>query len=161
MFARVLLVMITFLPFFSMAQDKVDAERAILEEKIKWYEGKKDTLEIIKYTVEKIERYGLDTAGFGKAALNNFIYYSIFRHSDDNATLSKACQWMELIIKSEPDNAAFLDTYANVLYKMGKRTEAIFWERKSLSLEPDNKETIKTYEQMSKGAPTWPVKLND
>ncbi|SEM38737.1 hypothetical protein SAMN04488505_104244 [Chitinophaga rupis] len=134
------------------------ADRNIIEAQLRWYGFMKDTLSLIKYNLKKIDLYGLDTLGFGKDGLNNMIYYMIFRHSSDKVVLNKSVEWMKLLIKGEPDNAAYMDTYANLLYKLGRKQEALAWERKSLSLDPHNRETLFAWEKMKRDEPTWPSK---
>lgn len=131
------------------------AARVILEAQIRWYEEKKDWNKLTKYTVEKFEKFGLDTAGFGKIFVNNMIYKTIFQHSTDDVVIDKAIKWMELIIKSEPNFSNFLDTYANLLYKIGRVKDAIVWEEKALRLKPDESDFQSTLEKMKKGQPTW------
>jgi thioredoxin-related protein len=130
------------------------AMRTVLAAQIRWYEYKKDSNELVKYNVEKVEKYGLDTAGFGKIELNNMIYYILFRHSNDTAVLGKAIKWMDVIVTSEPDNPAFLDTYANLLYKTGRSEDALRIEQKALSFAQD-KDIQDNYAKMKRGELTW------
>jgi len=133
------------------------AMRTITGAQLRWYEYKKDTLNLIRYNLQRIDRYGIDTLGFQKMALNNFIYYFIFRHVTDKTILMKAAGWMELLVRSEPGNAAFMDTYANVLYKLGRRQEALAWQKRSLTLAPNDKEILLALSRMNANEPTWPV----
>jgi tetratricopeptide (TPR) repeat protein len=52
--------------------------------------------------------------------LNNYAYYL----SLDNQDLERALAMSEKTIKAEPKNATYLDTYAWVLYKLGRYQEA-------------------------------------
>ncbi|MCF6407523.1 hypothetical protein L3C95_31820 [Chitinophaga filiformis] len=134
------------------------ADRTILGAQVRWYGYKKDTINLIKCTVEKNDKYGLDTAGFGKAALNNMIYSLIFTNSNDPDILNKAIKWMGILVTSEPNNASFIDTYANILYKAGRDKEALNWQKRAIILAPDNNEIRETLIKMERGEPTWPVK---
>jgi thioredoxin-related protein len=63
--------------------------------------------------------------------LNNFAW-SIFLRSSDNKQLAKALEWSKSSFtgqdKIEP---GFMDTYANILYKMGDVKQALVWEKKA------------------------------
>lgn len=55
----------------------------------------------------------------------------------------------------------FLDTYANLLYRLGRTKEAIDTEKKALDLAPldaHKQRFQKTIDKMKKVEPTWPVK---
>jgi tetratricopeptide (TPR) repeat protein len=135
--------------------DTALAQRAALDAQIRFYEDKKDTGELLRYNVEKIEKYGMDTAGFGKLALNNIIYFIIFRHCSDTAVLMKAAGWMKMLISTGSPDPDFLDTYANLLYKLGKRDDAIQMEKKAVQLEPDSKDIQDNYNKMRNKEITW------
>ena len=57
----------------------------------------------------------------------------------------------------ESNEPAFLDTYANILYKMGKKTEALAWEQKALNLSSGDERAgyQATLDKMRKGERTW------
>lgn len=141
------------------------AERNVLNAQIVWYTRKKDWVNSVKYNVEKIERYGIDTSSWGIFGLNNMVYDIIFEHSENPNVLLKAIGWMEKIlpfverdtavIHSTSWYAAGLDTYANLLYKAGRIDDAIKWQIKSVSFDRDNKELQENLEKMKKGEPTW------
>jgi tetratricopeptide (TPR) repeat protein len=70
----------------------------------------------------------LDTANVG--ALNNYAYYL----SEDNKSLQRALEMSEKTVNIEPDNATFLDTYAWILHKIGRDSEAQSIFRKAMTL---------------------------
>lgn len=140
------------------------ADRTVLNAQLRWYSYKKEWPELARYSIEKMEKYGLDTAGAGKLLLNNMMWEVIFLHIHDVAILNKAIGFQAMIVKTYPDFLNGLDTYANLLYKAGRTREAIAWEEKALKLEEDNalrfkrapaKEYQETLEKMKKGVPTW------
>ena len=67
-------------------------------------------------TYNKILRYDPNNI----YVLNNYAYYL----SLDNQELDKALEMSAKTIKAEPKNATYLDTYAWVLYKLGRYQEA-------------------------------------
>jgi thiol-disulfide isomerase/thioredoxin len=116
----------------------------------------------IKYNIELLRRYGTDTTSDGVDAmvLNNFAW-DIFIHSDDNRQLLTALQWMEGVVRRRPVNDGDLDTYANILYKAGRKDQAIQFEEKALKIvsQKNEDEMVKCYEgilsKMKMGQPTW------
>lgn len=136
------------------------AARIILNAKITWYYNKKDWENVIKYRIEKIEGEGMDTTKMGMLLTNDFFYTVIFMHSNDSAALGKSLRWEKLIIEKYPTMATLYDTYANLLYKLGRTREALEWEEKAYSMDSKNRETIANYNKMKKGEPTWAVSEN-
>jgi uncharacterized phage-associated protein len=143
------------------------SEKLVLDAQLGWYQQKQDVSQIIKYKVKQFENYGLDTAGIGWAMVNNFIWNYVFVYCNNKDTLNKAAKWMELIIKNHPDDQGIIDTYANVLYKVGKTKEAIVWEEKATDLEDkaarkQNREPDKSFKEtlnkMKNSIPTWVLK---
>jgi thioredoxin-related protein len=135
--------------------DTNTANSIILNSQINWYSRRKAWPEIIKYNVIKIEKYGFDTSGIGKTFLNNLIYEVIFLHSEDSTTLKKAIGWMDLIIQARPNTPEYLDTYANLLYKIGNHKRAIEVEQKAVALNPADIDLQNTLNKMKSGKKTW------
>ena len=140
------------------------ADRVIVNAKLKWYRKKGKWNEITKYTIMKMDKYGFDTSGLGKAFVNNTLYLNIFAHSNNRKELQKAADWMRGIVSGNPDDREFIDTYANLLYKLGKSSKAITWEEKATMLEDSNAVRQKrvpdsiynvTLTKMRKHQPTW------
>jgi tetratricopeptide (TPR) repeat protein len=136
---------------------KETADRNIINAQFKWYKLKKDTVNMVKYVVKRIDRYGIDTVGFEKANLNNLVYYIIFKKYEDRIILKKAVNWMKKIVALEPKNGVFIDTYANLLYKLGQKKEAMQWQRKAIALDPGNSELREAWKKMQQNLPTWLV----
>jgi tetratricopeptide (TPR) repeat protein len=87
---------------------------------------------------------------------NNDAWF-IFQHSSDSNKLLTALAWSRLVIDCEP-TANYYDTYANILYKLGRRKEAISAEEKALNLPPGNGDPALIYENLKKmqgNQPTW------
>ncbi|HEX9512828.1 MAG TPA: thioredoxin fold domain-containing protein [Puia sp.] len=88
----------------------------------------------------------------------------VFEHSSKKSELSTAISWSKRAVEAEPNDLAYLDTYANLLYKVGRIQEAITWEEKAEKLEEDKAAISKrapnevyrvTLEKMRKGEKTW------
>jgi tetratricopeptide (TPR) repeat protein len=81
--------------------------------------------------------------------------WTIFEKSNDKAYLEKALGWSKKALDKEPNRGEIIDTYANLLYKLGRKEEALKWQEKAVATGvPGAKEA---YEKMLKGEPTWPV----
>jgi tetratricopeptide (TPR) repeat protein len=141
--------------------DARTAKRVILNQQIFYYHKKKDYESAIRYEIEKIENYGLDTAGFGKSTLNGLMFYIVFQHCNNPEYLKKGIGYMTTIIATNPTNEAWIDTYANLLYKVGDKEKAIQQQQLALAIaKAKNVETyIKEFTQnlrkMEAGEPTW------
>ena len=87
--------------------------------------------------------------------LNSFAW-TIFENCADVACLQAALNWSKKSIDLQ-EEAAYLDTYANLLYRTGDQANAIKWQEKALSLASNaDKEQYKgTLEKMKANTPTW------
>ena len=63
--------------------------------------------------------------------LNNYAYFL----SVDNIRLDEALKMSAITIEKEPNNATYLDTYAWILYKLGRYKEAKKWMGKVFSYD--------------------------
>jgi len=90
----------------------------------------------------------------------NAISWEIFKKVTDQKTLQVALGYSKRVNEFIPDNAAFLDTYANLFYKLGQKEEAIAQEKEALHLA--DKKDIEGYKgmeetlrKMTAGEKTW------
>jgi tetratricopeptide (TPR) repeat protein len=86
-------------------------------------------------TAEKYFRQALELAPDFAEALN----YLGYMWAERGEKLAEAQELIERALKQEPDNGAFLDSMAWVLYQQGKAKEALTWMEKALhhAREPD------------------------
>jgi len=132
------------------------ADRVVLGAKTTWTGRRKEWHDHTRYLIQYIEKYGsrLDTGQY-KAYYLNEVAWDIFQHSADTSELNKACQWSSRSVIMNPI-AASIDTYANILYKLGRAAAALKWEAISVTLAPGQKAILMNYEAMKAGRPTWP-----
>lgn len=139
------------------------AETTILNAKLEWFNDKKDWNNIIKYTIEKTDLGGPDTVGISTSFLNNMVYNLIFKRGTDTWALKKGVSYMELLLTIAPEKDTWLDTYANLLYKLGRKKEAIKHEKKALQIARKRNdkeyegEYLKTIKMIEMNQPTWPI----
>jgi len=96
-----------------------------------------------------------DAAKIPANSLNSFAW-TIFENCDDPACLQAALDWSKKSVELAQE-AAFLDTYANLLYKTGDKENAIKWSEKALAqVDVSQQENYQlTLDKMKKGEPTW------
>jgi len=86
-----------------------------------------------------------------KFHINN-ISWPIVENISDPEILEVAAHAMRYNLdnydKNEPDAH---DTYANLLYKLGQKEEAIKWEQKAALLSNNRKEIVETLDKMKRG----------
>lgn len=97
-------------------------------------------------------------------ALNGWAW-DTFVNCNDMTVLRKALAWIDLAlgtIAASKDSVQYLDTKANILYKLGQKALAIEIEKKAIKIDSKNgsffqKEYSDELEKMKKGEATWPV----
>lgn len=89
----------------------------------------------------------------GSSALNSYAW-EIFQKCDDMACVQAALSWSKLSLEGIKD-PSLMDTYANLLYKSGKKEEAIKVQEEAVKLSKDPAELQATLDKMKKGEPTW------
>jgi tetratricopeptide (TPR) repeat protein len=85
--------------------------------------------------------------------------WELFRKTNDKITLKKAAIWAKKGVDSEKDPlrlASVMDTYANILHKIGRTSEALVWLEKAIAANPGDMEIKENYEKMKRGEKTWP-----
>lgn len=86
----------------------------------------------------------------------NNLSWPVFEHVTDTAVLNVAIKAMDFNIdKYQRYDAAAIDTYANLLYKVGRKDDAINWEQLARLLSDNGKEYVETLEKMKAGIKTW------
>ncbi|WP_242626750.1 sugar-binding domain-containing protein [Pseudobacter ginsenosidimutans] len=84
--------------------------------------------------------------------------WALFGKTSDKRLLEKALVWAKKGIGLEKDpfkQANIMDTYANLLHKLGRTEEALVWQKKAVAASPGDGEIKENYEKMLKGEKTW------
>jgi tetratricopeptide (TPR) repeat protein len=63
--------------------------------------------------------------------------WAFYEVVDEPEVLEKALAWAKRSMDIQP-RAANMDTYAHLLYKLGRRQEAVEWQMKAVEAEGDN-----------------------
>lgn len=157
------------------------AERVVMDAKMRWYWFYKD---MWKYTLvmnDKMEKYGSDTTSRSEDFILNNLAFLIWEAVGNTVNpsqqeireLKRVSEWMKGVVRRGASATGFrleqwhmyIDTYANLLYKIGRTTEAINWQEfailKCKEIGGGWSDNLKGYEanleKMKKGEPTWPI----
>jgi hypothetical protein len=87
----------------------------------------------------------------------NNVSWVVFEHVDDPKVLTFAEKVSKYNVEKLDQTSEAIDTYANLLHKLGKTEEAIEWEKKAIKLSNNEEVFVKTLEKMKEGRPTWPI----
>lgn len=142
----------------------------ILNEKISFYRRIKNWDLYTFYKSEHIKHHPPKVDGMEVFFALNEPAWDVFQRCDDQKSLKRALEWSELSIKLEGNNVQYLDTRANLLYKLGNIKDAIATEKLALEEEelnlirngkPQRSGFVAEFEnnlkKMKAGLPTWPV----
>jgi tetratricopeptide (TPR) repeat protein len=103
-------------------------DKAILLEKQKKYD---ETINILENLVKNNPN---------NASYLNFLGYL---YADLNKNIKVAYEYISKALKLEPENPAYLDSMAWVLYRMGKYEDAYFYQKKAIKKTPNEEEMKK------------------
>jgi tetratricopeptide (TPR) repeat protein len=102
------------------------ADEVAQRTQVQYYQQHNDWHRFQKAVVLYMLTYG------AHASANELNQYAraVFDNCKDMTCVSEALEWSKRSLQEGP-NARFMDTYANILYKMGKTQDAIAWEEKA------------------------------
>jgi len=139
--------------------DVLYVNKNILQSRVEYYKVKGRWGEYIKYFLQAREMDGIESwqAKIGNAyfLLNNDAF-EVFKYDNNKRELKKALSWVNrALAASDRPDPQVMDTKANLLYKLGKKAEALTLEKKSHALSPKDKDITANYEKMKNNLPTW------
>jgi thioredoxin-related protein len=132
----------------------VDISKEIALLQVNFYQRKKDWPKFRASVSSYMEKYGSDA----DANLLNSLAWAVFESCNDPACITEALAWSKSSIdKTMSKEPALIDTYANLLHKLGRTQEAITWEEKAIELLPAAEKSAynATVDKMKKGEKTW------
>jgi tetratricopeptide (TPR) repeat protein len=125
-------------------------EEILLRAKAIYYLNMKDWQNFATTTSLVIAKYGVHVS---PEDLNKFAW-TLFENVSDTNLLKTALTWSKKSLQKKINHNT-LDTYANLLYKLGNKEEAIEWEKRALQMMPQDEELKKTLAKMEIGEKTW------
>lgn len=131
----------------------VQADEVLAKGQIIYYQYfTKDWKSFEPAIVSYMKKYGANASADD---LNNYAW-TVFQNCDDMTCVAEALDWSKRSF-AENQNPMFMDTYANILYKLGKKEEAMTWEQKAidLSAEGDKESLQQNLDKMKNGEKTW------
>lgn len=132
----------------------VDLSKSLAMFKVQLYQNKKDWTNYQAAALSYMRKYGNDV----DVNTLNSLAWTVFENCHDPACVAEALNWSKRSVEAT-NNAqpALMDTYANLLHKLGKTEEAIKWEEKAINLVPDAEKANYqgTLDKMKKGEKTW------
>lgn len=92
----------------------------------------------------------------------NNLSYELFLNTNDPKILFFASDVVMKYAMEEwyQEDFTAYDTYANLLYKTGRRDQAIKWEERALKLSNNSKEVIENLNKMKRNEKTWVEKID-
>lgn len=134
------------------------ANKIELEARINYYKWNQDWVSYNKYFLNYLNTYGKTMQGY---LLNNYIW-DVLEHCNDAKILEAFLPWSKSTFSVNGANfSSGMDTYANILYKLGRKSEAIEYEKKALDVaisqnDTDSRQVIsETLEKMKRGEMIW------
>jgi len=129
----------------------------VVHGRVEYYHSEKEWGEYVKYFIWQQEANGIESWTNGRSngfALNNNAY-EVFQYGNRKWELRKALSWVNRSLSMAAKPYAFeLDTKANILYKLGRKQEAMVLEEHCHELT-QNKQIQTNYQKMKNGLPTW------
>lgn len=152
------------IPDWKMIRSKIEqkygpyyADRVTIGARADWAAKMKYWPEHAKYLISYVENYGpkTDSGGALEAVYFNNGAWDIFIHSNNTAELNIALKWSLRAVTMAPA-PSWIDTYANILYKLQKNDLALKWEEIAAGMTNHNNKSIEaTLFKMKEGQPTW------
>src|ERR1044072_1528595 len=131
-------------------------QRNVLTARMRWYTMHQNMAGATKMYFIQLDKWPPENLDLEL----NQVAWQTFLYVNDKKVLKKSAMWMKKLIEQKSGRHELLDTYANLLYKLGRTAKAIEWEEKALSATNKiNERKMKTYQnvitQMKKGEPTY------
>lgn len=133
---------------------KIDVDDMVLNAQLSWYKFKKNWVKYSQLLVDKVEKKDLDNyTGWNGIMTLNSSAFDIFLYSSNKKFLNKAIIWSEKSMQlDKKPNVGLMDTKGSLLYKIGRKKEAILLYKQIVQMDSRFAVTLK---KMEKGLPTW------
>lgn len=128
---------------------------------MQYYFRTKDTEKYLKYAADfcnNLIKKGLNSPDKKEVSASlNSVAWKFFELTSDVMKLQEALSWSKRSLEIAPGTAMYMDTYANLLYKLGRKDDAIATEEVAIQKadKADLGEYQKTLAKMKAGEKTW------
>lgn len=126
------------------------ADELLAQTKAQYYMYKKDWPNFQTQVVAYMKKYGQKAS---PEELNQFAW-TVFENCPDMSCVKEALEWSKRSLEGK-ENPMFMDTYANILYRLGRKDEAIAMQEKAVKLSNGDKDLTATLDKMKAGEKTW------
>jgi len=133
-------------------------KRNLLTAKMRWYRQHQNMVGLAKTTFKRLDKFPPERFDASTVHTINELNWNIFLYVNDKTLLSKAAKWARKIIPESQNNTGYIDTYANLLYKLGQVDDALQWEEMAFNTTIFETEKIgfrNVIVKMKKGEPTY------
>jgi tetratricopeptide (TPR) repeat protein len=131
--------------------NKEVTRRAVLNARIEWYKRHRNYKAIGNYSLLIIKAFPKKKYTYDDSRIINDYGWYTFLFGTNKDTINEAIIWIGKFVKQNPKLTPLIDTYASLLYKAGRKDEAIFWEEKAVAIAPKDEGLAYTLERMKKG----------
>jgi thioredoxin-related protein len=139
---------------------KIDLHQPLVDWEIFYYRVGNDWSNYAKSKEAEFKRHPPIDGMSAYMSLNVSGAWDMFLNCSDHVVLrSYGLKWIDMAIAMEADDqkAAYWDTKANILYKLGEKKAAIVLEKQAMEKDSaHDPDIIATYQKMIKNEPTWP-----
>jgi len=132
------------------------AEKEIAFGKDRWYNHTRNWIALMENKTMILSTYSVDVSDLD---MNNQAW-AIFLRCSDRRVLDSAVKWSAHVLKdtsgwTDGNMPNYIDTYASLLYKVGRINDAIYWEQMACKHDPKNQEFHDRLELMRQRKLTW------
>lgn len=151
----------------SQKSDNKHADKIILEAEHSWYIKAKNWDMACEYVIKKFQQKDLKNISKEQLSFElNQVAWTLFEYSFSKKQLENGLRWINEALALDESNlkpdAGRMDTKANLLYKLGRKEEAIALQEKAISLlKNSNTELHANLDKMRHGKPTWSIGLEE
>ena len=127
-------------------------DEVLLKGKVSYNQKIKDWTNFGVLVQQYMQKYGQNAT---PAQLNGYAW-TVFENCKDKNIITAALEWSKKSCETIAD-PAYMDTYANLLYKLGKKEQALMWEDKALlhAGEEEKVDYKNAIDKMNRGEKTW------
>lgn len=133
---------------------------ALAEARTRWFKYSQDWKNYAKYLMQQAHLLDPTDPREKSFFYLNRVAWDVFQYSDDEGELEGALALADRALPLTPPRLrdAIIDTKANLLYKMGRKSEAISFEERAVQL---NSGFAPNLDKMRRGIPTWESSAGD